>query len=82
MTLNFKMFKRFFFFVFFVFFVFFFLFVCCFFFSIHASWPLCARLRVCARVCDCMRACVQACVNESVRIFGNNNLICNNRYII
>ena len=68
MTLNFKMFKRFFFFV--------------FFFSIHESWPLCAHLRVCACVCVCMRACVQACVNESVRIFGNNNLICNNRYII
>ena len=40
------------------------------------------RALACMRVCVCMRACVQACVNESVRIFGNNNLICNNRYII
>ena len=64
MTLNFKMFKRFFFFFFFL------------------RVGLYARACVYARVCVCIRACVQACVNESVRIFGNNNLICNNRYII
>ena len=66
MTLNFKMFKR---------------FVCCFFF-LFTRVGLYARASVYARVCACMRACVQACVNECVRIFGNNNLICNNRYII
>ena len=77
MTLNFKMFKR-----FFLCFFFFFCFFFCFVFFLFTRVGLYARACVYARVCVCMRACVQACVNESVRIFGNNNLICNNRYII
>ena len=40
------------------------------------------RALACMRVCVCVRARVQACVNECVRIFGNNYLICTNRYII
>ena len=54
-------------------------FVCFFLFT---RVGLYARACVYARVCAYMRACVKTCVNECARIFGNNYLICNNRYII